>query len=135
MTFPLTRRYGITIPSVLASADLLTPFDPVIESETVSSVLYVPSASMTGASGNNRTLTCYNRGAAPGTGTAVVAQLTLVSGTNVTDNVAISVPLSTTSANLLLTAGCILEWESLHVGTGIADVGGRAVVNTTRTAS
>lgn len=135
MVFPLTRRYGITIPAVLASGTLTTPFDPIIESETVSSVLYVPSGSMTGASGNNRTLTCYNRGATTGTGTTIVAQLTLVSGTNVTDNVPVTVPLSTTSANLLLTANCVLEWESLPVGTGIADVGGRAVVNTVRTAS
>jgi hypothetical protein len=136
MTFPLTRRYSANAgPVATASGDLLTPVDSAYESETVSSVLYIPQAAQAGAATNNRQLTLYNRGHGAGTGSTVIAQLSLVSGTNLSDNVPISITLSTTSANLALASGDVLEWESLHVGSGVVDPGGRVQVNTTRTLS
>lgn len=134
MTFPMTRRYKANVEPVGTTADTLTIVDSAIESETVSSVIYIPSAARAGAATNNRTLTLYKRGTA-GTGTVVVAQLNLASGVDLSDNVPKTITLSTTSANLLLTAGEVLEWESLHISTGIPDPGGLVQVNTTRTAS
>jgi hypothetical protein len=133
MTFPLTRRYAAPMQPVGTTADLLMPVAQAFEAETVSSVIYIPQAALTGAATNNRTLTLYNRGT--GSGTVPIASLQFVSGTNLSDNVPKTITLSTTSANLLLAAGDVLEWESLHVGTGIADPGGLAQVNTTRTVS
>lgn len=133
MSFPLTRKYKVATPAVGTTADLLTIVDSANEAETVSSVLYVAGAAATGAATNNRQYTLYNRGT--GAGTVVVAQLALVSGTNLSDNVAKSITLSTTSANLVLAAGDVLEWESLHVSTGLADPGGLVQVNTVRVTS
>lgn len=133
MTFPLTRRYRVATPIVNTTADLLTIVDSAVEAETVSSVIFVPGSAMTGAATNNRTYNLYNRGT--GSGTVVIASLTLASGTNLSDNVPKTITLSTTSANLLLAAGDVMEWESLHNSTGLADVGGLVQVNTTRTLS
>jgi hypothetical protein len=134
LTFPLTRRYAASVEPVGTTADTLTIVDSVYESETVSSVMYIPSAALSGAATHNRTFNLYNRGTA-GTGTVVVASLNMASGTDLSDNVPKAITLSTTSANLLLTAGQVLEWQSLHISNGIADPGGRVQVNTTRTAS
>lgn len=133
MTFPLTRRYGVSVQPVGTTADTLTLVDSVYEAETVSSVLYIPQGAVTGAATNNRAFTLYNR--STGAGTVAVATLSLVSGTNLSDNVPKAITLSTASGALLLAAGDVLEWESLHVLTGLADPGGRVNVNTTRTLS
>lgn len=130
MSFPLTRKYRVYTPVVNTTADQTTIVDSAVEAETVSSVLFIPSASVTGVATNNRQFTLYNRGT--GAGTVVVAQLVMVSGTNMTDNIPKAITLSTTSANLLLAANDVLEWESLHNNTGIADPGGLVQVNTTR---
>lgn len=132
--FPLTRKYQATTQPVAATLDLLTIIDSAVESETVSSVLFIPGAASTGAATNNRTYTLYNRGTT-GTGTVAIASLNMASGTNFSDNLPATITLSTTSANLLLTAGQVLEWESLHISSGIADPGGKVQVNTVRTAS
>lgn len=134
MTFPLTRKYRANVQPVGTTATLLDIVDRAVESETVSSVVYIPKAGVNGAATNNRTFNLLNRGTA-GTGTVNVASLTLASGTNLSDNVPQALTLSTTSANLLLTAGQVLEWESTPNGTGLADPGGMVEVNTTRTVS
>lgn len=90
---------------------------------TIQAVSYIPQATQNGADTNSRTLTLYNRGT-DGLGTTVVAQLALTSGVNLTDNVAKVITLSATPANLEIPANAVLEWESLAVGTGIADPGG-----------
>lgn len=135
MTFPLTRRYSANAQPAGTTVDTLTPVDSAYESETVSSVIYIPTAGATGAATNNRTLTLYNRGHGTGSGSTVIAQLTLVSGTNLSDNVPATITLSSTSANLALASGDVMEWESLHNSAGLADPGGRVQVNTTRTLS
>lgn len=134
MTFPLQRRYHANVQPVGTTASTLTPVDSAVEAETVSSVSYIPTSAQAGAATNNRTLTLFNRGTA-GTGTVTVASLQLVSGVDLADNVAKAITLSTTSANLLLAAGDVLEWSSVAVSTGIPDPGGVVKVTTTRTIS
>jgi hypothetical protein len=43
-----------------------------------------------------------------------------------------AIPLSGTPANLVVAAGDELQWQSTHVGTGIADPGGRVEVTFNR---
>jgi hypothetical protein len=132
MTFPLTRRYKATVPTVVTTASALSLVDSVYEAETVSSVLYIPQAAVAGAAAG-RAFTLYNR-SAPG-GTTPIASLTLISGTDLSDNVPKAIALSTTSANLLLTANNVLEWESVATGSGVVDPGGIVQVATGRTLS
>lgn len=134
MTFaPLERRLQIVAQAVTTAGNSNTeiageaPF-----ACTVTDVTYTPKTAQAGAAVNSRTLTLYNRGAL-GTGVVVVAQLALVAGVNLIDNDERAIPLSGTPANLALAEGDILEWESLAVGTGIADPGGLVQVTVTRT--
>src|SRR4051812_31585848 len=71
---------------------------------TVTSVVYIPDAALSGANTNSRTVTLYNRGAA-GSGTTVVAQLALTSGVNLAAFVPKTITLSGTAANLDLADG------------------------------
>lgn len=94
---------------------------------TVNSVEYIPGWTMSGADTNSRTLSLYNRGPA-GAGTTLVATLALTSGVNLTKFAAKVITLSATGANLNVAVGDVLQWESLHVGTGLPDPGGRVIV-------
>lgn len=90
----------------------------------VSAVAYIPSASVTGASGDSRTLTLVNRGT--GAGTVSVASLALTSGNNLTDNVAATITLATGSARTVA-VGDVLEWVSTAQSAGLADPGGLVI--------
>lgn len=92
---------------------------------TVNSVEFIPSWNLTGADTNSRTYTLYNRGPA-GAGTTAIATLAMASGVNLTKFAAKVIPV--TAANAAILVGDVLEWESLHVGTGIPDPGGRIIV-------
>jgi hypothetical protein len=105
----------------------------VTEAGTVSSVSYSPVAALSGANTNSRTLNLVNKGQT-GAGSTSVASLALVSGTNLVAFDEIAVTLSGTAANLVVAAGDILQFQSLHVGTGITDPGGEVEVVVTRTA-
>lgn len=120
---PFARKVEHPVGAVAAGVDLLTPMGRVSYARTIQAVNYIPTAAATGANTNSRTLNLYNRGT-DGLGTTLVATLALVSGVNLVDNVAKPITLSATPANLELIANAVLEWESLHVGTGIADPGG-----------
>jgi hypothetical protein len=123
-TAPFTRKLTANVqPVATAGNDLLTPVGECPFAGTVVGVSYIPTAAQAGANTNSRTLNLYNRGTA-GTGTALVATLALVSGVNLVDNDEKTIPLSGTAGNLQVADGDVLEWESLHVGTGIADPGG-----------
>ena len=98
----------------------------VMRPGVVNSVEFIPNWTMNGADTNSRTYTLYNRGSA-GAGTAVVAQLALTSGVNLTKFVPKVITLGT-GANRVVAVGDVLEWESLHVGTGLPDPGGKLVV-------
>jgi hypothetical protein len=56
----------------------------------------------------------------------------MVAGVNATGDDAKTIPLSGTAANLTVAAGDVLTFESTHVGTGIAEPGGTAIVEITR---
>jgi hypothetical protein len=133
MTSPFGTKLTANVqPVTTVGNSLLTIIGEAPFAGTVSEVTYTPAAALTGANTNSRTLNLYNRGTA-GTGTTLVATLALVSGVNLVDNDEKAITLSGTAANLVLAEGDVLEWESLAVGTGIADPGGVVQVTVNRT--
>ena len=127
MTVPWPRDLTMTANAgaSLATGSLQTIVGRSQYTATVQAVAYIPAGSVSGASGNNRTLTLYNRGT--GAGTVAVAALTLVSGTNLTDNTAGVITLATGSS-LTVAVGDVLEWDSTANASGVADPGGHVVV-------
>jgi hypothetical protein len=101
---------------------------------TVTSVTYTPDATITGAATNNRTVSLVNKGQT-GVGATVIATLNFANGTNAPVGDEKTIPLSGTAANLVVAAGDVLEWQSTHIGTGIADPGGLVKVAIDRTYS
>ena len=91
----------------------------------INSVELIPNWTMSGANTNSRTYTLYNRGTS-GSGTTAIATLALVSGVNLTKFQ--SKAITITGANAQVAVGDVLEWESLHVGTGLPDPGGKVIV-------
>ena len=102
------------------------PFDG-----TVTAVSYTPDAAITGANTNTRRVALVNRGSA-GTGTTIVAELQFNSGVDAVAGDEETITLSGTAANLEVTQGDILAWESEAVGTGLADPGGLVQVGIRR---
>jgi hypothetical protein len=119
-------------PVGTAGNDQDTPVDQAPFDGTVSSVQYVPAATITGANTNTRSVTLFNKGQA-GAGTTTVATLQFDSGVNATADDEKTITLSGTPANLTVAAGDTLLWRSLHVGTGITDPGGLVRITITRT--
>jgi hypothetical protein len=107
-------------------AAAVAPFDC-----TVSSVTYTTETAITGAATNNRTVSLVNKGQA-GAGSTSVASLNFASGTNTVAYDETTITLSGTAANLDLASGDVLQWRSVHIGTGIADPGGLVRVTVTR---
>lgn len=128
MSVPYPRDLTIqeNVGAAAATDDLSTIVGRMDRPATVNSVSYIPAANQSGAATNNRTLTLYNRGTA-GSGTAVLARLTLSSGVNLSDNIPKTITLGS-AADLSVGVGDVLEWESLHVNTGVADPGGMVIV-------
>lgn len=130
---PFTPTVQAVNPPVTLAADLELP---VYQNNTggvvtVTSVTYAGTAAFTGAATNNRTFNVFNR-KSDNTGTALVATLNMASGVNLVANVPKAIALSGTPANLDLAAGDVLTFQSLHVGTGIADPGGLVQVTVSR---
>lgn len=94
---------------------------------TVTAVTYAPVTAITGANTNTRSVSLVNKGAS-GAGSTVVATIQYNSGVNAAAADENTVTLSGTPANLNVSAGDILQWQSTHVGTGIADPGGLVCV-------
>lgn len=97
---------------------------------SVSRVTYTPTAAVTGAATNNRTLQVVNHGQA-GAGTTVVATLTFDAGVNAAafDELALTLQAA---ADLVVADGDILEFRSSPNGTGLADPGGLVTVEVNR---
>jgi hypothetical protein len=95
----------------------------------VAEATYTAVAAVTGAaSPASRTLSVINHGQA-GIGTTVVASLALLSGVNLVAFDEKALTLSATAADLVVTAGDILEFRSAPVGgTGLVDPGGTVSV-------
>lgn len=132
MLAPLVGTFATDIPpQATAGTDEATvafraPFDA-----TVTRVSYTPEANMTGAASNNRFLRLRNRGQ-NGTLGNTIAERELLAGVNPVAFDEFDITLHATAANRDVSAGDILEWLSDAQGTGIADPGGRLVVDFTR---
>jgi hypothetical protein len=107
------------------AADLRVVVGRCQRAGAVVSVDYVPGWSLSGANTNNRTLRLVNRGPS-GAGSTVIATLALASGVNLTAYVAKAITV--TAANAAVALGDVLEWQSVHAGTGLADPGGLVIV-------
>lgn len=124
---PLKKTYQRNVVAVgTAGNDLNTDIVQADLAGVVKSVSYIPAATITGAATNNRTLNLVNKGAG-GAGTTVIATLNFANGTNATADIAKAITLGV-AANLAVAAGDILQWQSVHIGTGITDPGGLVVV-------
>lgn len=128
---PLVVTRQSQVDAVAAGSDATTVVCEAPVTGTVSRVSYVPSAAVTGANTNSRTLTVTERGAA-GSGSTNVATLALTSGVNAAADAEKNLTLSGTAANLNVTQGDVITFESTHVGSGIADPGGAVIIEFTR---
>lgn len=132
MSNPFKKKLTAVCIAVVLGADLETiigeaPFDGTIES-----VEWIPTTGgLTGAATNNRTLSVINKGQA-GAGTVVPASLNFGAGVSATAFDKKALTNSATAADLEVVKGDVLSFKSLHVGTGIADPGGQAIVTIVR---
>lgn len=128
MTAPFAPAHQMPVqPQATAGSDLSTNIYQCPRAGTVSAVTYATVTAITGANTNTRSVSLVNKGT--GAGTTVVATLQFDSGVNTTANSPKTITLSATAANLVVAAGDVLQWQSTHVGTGIADPGGLAQVS------
>lgn len=130
MTAPFgMSRQSVVQPQATAGNSTNTNIWIVPSDCTVTAVTYTTVTAITGANTNTRSVSLVNKGT-DGTGTAVVATLQFNSGVNTAASDETAIALSGTPANLLLTAGQVLQWQSTAVGTGIADPGGLVAITT-----
>lgn len=131
-TAPHVTTRQANAAAVAAASDLETKVGECPYAGTVSSVSYVPAATITGANTDSRTLQLFNRGT-DGSGTTKVAELAMVSGVDAAADDEKAITIITASDADEVAEGDILEWKSLHVGsTGLADPGGLVIVEISR---
>lgn len=134
---PFLQRMEINVPAVAtAGNDQELPAGRVNLGGTgntgvVTAVRYLANAAYTGAATNYRSFQVRNKGQA-GTGTTVVAQLDGINAVNLAAFDEAAITLSGTAANLVVNDGDVLSSYSLHVGTGLADPGGKLIIEYTR---
>ena len=130
-TAPLIEKFQINTASLGAATD----FDYVVCNApwagTVTAVSYTPQAAITGTATNYRRLELENRGTA-GSGTTVVASIDY-DGAAVSTSSYDEQALTIITASATVAAGDVLAWVSTSPGTGMADPGGTAEVQITRT--
>lgn len=131
-TYPVALEMRADAPSMFDTdgADRITMVGRVRYPGIVNSVEIIPNWTMAGANTNSRTYTLYNRGTS-GAGTTAIATLALTSGVDLTKFA--SKAITITAANAVVAVGDVLEWESLHVGTGLPDPGGQVIVQQSMT--
>ena len=124
MTAPFGAAHQVPVqPVATVGNDLNTNIYQAPRAGTVTAVGYATVTAITGANTNTRSVSLVNKGSS-GSGTTVIATLQFDSGVNTTANVPKTITLSATPVNLVVAAGDMLQWQSTHVGTGIADPGG-----------
>lgn len=133
MTAPLVRPLQANTVGCAAATDQNTIIDRVPYDGVVTSVYYIPQASVTGLTlaTASRTYTVVNRGSSAVSGTGTVPVATLINavsgaGVNLIDNVPAEFTLQT-AANLVVASGDVLELMSVHTTTGVLDPGGKIV--------
>jgi hypothetical protein len=138
LTAPLIRTLEANTVGCAAATDQVTIIGRAPYAGTVTGVYYIPSASVTGLTlaTASRTYTVTNRGSSAVSGTGTVSVATLINavsgaGFNLLDNVPSDFTLATT-ANLAVVSGDVLELQSVHTTTGVADPGGKIVVTFSR---
>lgn len=130
MTAPFgTSRQVPVAPQATVGNDTNTNIWVVPSDCTVTAVTYTTVTAITGANTNTRSVSLVNKGL-DGSGTTVIATLQFNSGVNTVASDEKTITLSVTAADLLLLAGQVLQWQSTHIGTGIADPGGLVNVTT-----
>ena len=132
MTAPLVNVVTLDVPAVgTAGNDATTVLGEAPFAGVITGVAYVPAAAITGAATNNRAVSLVNKGQA-GSGTAVPATLAFGNAVNAVAFDEKTITLSATAADLVVAAGDVLAWTSVHVGTGITDPGGVVRVTVSR---
>ena len=128
MTAPFGRTHTMVVqPVATAGNDLNTVAFIAPQAGTITAVTYSTVTAITGANTNTRSVTLVNKGQT-GAGSTTVATLQFDSGVNTVAADEKTITLSGTPANLVVAAGDVLQWQSLHIGTGIADPGGLVAV-------
>ena len=111
-----------------AGNDLRTAVGRSPVAGTIVRCSYFASTTLTGAVTNNRTISLFNGGAV-GTGVVSAATKNFTNAVNATAQSDTIITLSATPANLAVVLNDVLQWDSLHVGTGLADPGGLAEID------
>lgn len=127
---PRKERIFLVLAAVAAGSDASIPVAKAPFDGVVSAVSYTPSADITGANTNTRTLSVKNR-AQNGNGTTVVASLALTSGVNASDFDEKAITLSGVADATDVAKDDILSFESIHAASGLADPGGLLMVEFT----
>lgn len=123
-----TTAFSFAAPAVgTAGNDLNTNAFVAPFAGNITAVSYVPITTLTGANTNTRSVTLSNL-----TRTLVPATIQYNSGVNATLGVANAVTLGN-AANVAVLAGDVFQWQSTHVGSGLADPGGMVSVTITPT--
>lgn len=121
-----TTTFTRSVLNVAATADLNSGVVVAPFTGTVTRCKYVAVSTLTGADTNSRTLSLKNL-----TQTLVPATKAFTAGVNATADLATDITLGN-AANVAVTSGDVLRWESLHIGgSGLADPGGLVVVDIT----
>lgn len=128
---PLKKVLFAVIAAVAAGADAVTVIGKAPLDGTITSVTFIPNATITGANTNTRAQTVINKGQS-GIGAVNPATIQFNSGVNATGFDEKTIPLSATAADLAVVKGDVIAFNSAHVGTGLADPGGVVYVEFTR---
>lgn len=130
-TAPLVHTLRVQVDAAGAAVDTQSLLGEAPFAGTVTRAGYIATAAVTGANTNTRTLQVTNRGQA-GSGTTAVASYALTSGNNLVADDEKDLTLSGTPANLVVAAGDVLGFDSVHAASGLADPGGAAFIEITR---
>lgn len=115
---------GVT-PIVALGSDGDQPCVVVPFNSTLTGIVFIPAAAITGDDTNNLIVKFKNAGQA-GAGTTELATKTYATGVNSAAKVHEVFTLSSTAANLVLTAGDEIIWDKTETGSGLASVTGIA---------
>lgn len=125
---PRQHKLTARIPAQAAGATVAgEALGEVSEDGTVSSIIFTPDGTVTGATATKRTMTVVNRGQ-DGTGNVVVGTLDFTTGTNapIADDTAFT--LSGVAGARNVVAGDVLALQEAITSTGTANPGGLITV-------
>lgn len=129
MTAPTAPTHQVPVqPQATAGNDLNTNVLVCPRDATITAVTYTTVTAITGANTNTRSVSLVNK-LQDGSGTTVIATLQFNSGVNTVAADEKAITLSATASDRNVSAGDVLQWQSTHVGTGIADPGGLVAIS------